>query len=56
MQPNILNTQVDEQRRQTLISEMVPSLRRFNPDMPADQLLALVSNMADLRLIHAEVW
>ena len=56
MQPIILNTQVDELRRQTLISEMVPTLRHFNPNMPADQLLELVANMADLRLVHAEVW
>ena len=56
MQPNIVIAQRDEQRRQTLISEMVPTLRRFNPTMPADQLLELVASMADLRLVHAEVW
>jgi hypothetical protein len=50
------STQVHEQRRQTLISEMVPTLRRFNPEMPDDQLIALVASMADLRLVHAEVW
>ena len=44
-----------DQRRQTLINEMVPTLRRFNPKMTDDQLIALVSNMAELRLVHADV-
>ena len=56
MQPNLPSTQLHEQRRQTLISEMVPTLRRFNPEMPDDQLIKLVASMADLRLVHAEVW
>ena len=55
MQPNSPTPQQQDQRRQTLINEMVPTLRRFNPRMPDDQLIALVANMAELRLVHAEV-
>jgi hypothetical protein len=50
MDPDDRLARVREQRRQALISELIPMLRRLNPRWSDDEILEAAKRMAELRV------
>jgi hypothetical protein len=50
MDPDDRLARVREQRRQALISELIPMLRRLNPRWSDDEILEAAQRMAELRV------
>ena len=46
---------VRESRRRSLVSELLPKLRRLNPLWTDDEILETAESMAELRLLDEEI-
>ena len=55
MEPDDPMGRVREQRLKALISELLPKVRRLNPQWSDDQVLEMAESMAELRLLDKEI-